>query len=50
MVLTLIILVSQQVYTSHRQAESTIDDFKIYRTALEGSYKTTDKDFDKFVA
>jgi hypothetical protein len=46
----LIILVSQQVHTSHRQAESTIDDFKIYITALEGSYKTMDKDFDKFVA
>ena len=48
--LDLIILVSQQVHTSHRQAESTIDDFKIYITALEGSYKYVDSDFDKSVA
>jgi hypothetical protein len=48
--LDLIILVSQQVHTSHRQAESTIEDFKIYITALEGSYKYVDGDFDKSVA
>lgn len=48
--LDLIILVSQQVHTSHRQAESAIDDFKIYITALEGSYKNVDTDFDKNVA
>ncbi len=48
--LDLIILVSQQVHTSHRQAESTISDFKIYVTALEGSYKSMDGDFDKSVA
>ena len=48
--LDLIILVSQQVHTSHRQAESTISDFKIYVTALESSYKSMDGDFDKSVA
>jgi tRNA A37 N6-isopentenylltransferase MiaA len=48
--LDLIILVSQQVHTSHRQAESTIGDFKIYITALEGSYKSVVSDFDKSVA
>ncbi len=48
--LDLIILVSQQVHASHRQAESTIGDFKIYVTALEGSYKNMDGDFDKSVA
>ena len=47
--LDLIILVSQQVHTSHRQAESTIDDFKIYITALEGSYKSVEGDFDKSI-
>ena len=46
----LIILVSEQVHASHRQAESTISDFKIYVTALEGSYKNVDGDFDKSVA
>ena len=49
-ILDLIILVSQQVHSSHRQAESTIDDFKIYITALEGSYKSVDGDFDKSIA
>jgi hypothetical protein len=49
-ILDLIILVSQQVHTSHRQAESTVEDFKIYITALEGSYKTMDKDFEKSVS
>jgi hypothetical protein len=48
--LDLIILLSEQVHTSHRRAESTIDDFKIYVTALEGSYKNVDGDFDKTVA
>jgi hypothetical protein len=38
------------VHASHRQAESTIGDFKIYVTALEGSYKNMDGDFDKSVA
>jgi len=48
--LDLIILLSEQVHSSHRQAESSIDDFKIYITALEGSYKSVDGDFDKTVA
>ncbi len=48
--LDLIILLSEQVHSSHRQAESTIDDFKIYITALEGSYKSVDGDFDKTIA
>jgi hypothetical protein len=48
--LDLIILLSEQVHTSHRQAESSIDDFKIYITALEVSYKNVDGDFDKTVA
>lgn len=47
--LDLIILISQQVHTSHRQAESAMADFKIYITALEGSYKSVDADFDKNV-
>lgn len=46
----LMILLSEQVHTSYRQAESSIDDFKIYMTALEGSYKNLDGDFDKTVA
>jgi hypothetical protein len=45
--LDLIILLSDQVHASHRQAESSIDDFKIYIKALEGSYKSIDGDFDK---
>jgi hypothetical protein len=49
-ILDLIILVSQQVHASHRQAESSISDFKIYVTALEGCYKSMDGDFDKSVA
>ena len=48
--LDLIILISQQVHTSHRQAESAMDDFKIYITALEGSYKNVDADFEKNVS
>jgi hypothetical protein len=49
-ILNLVILLSEQVHTSHRRAESTIDDFKIYITALEGSYKSVDGDFEKTVA
>ena len=48
--LDLIILLSEQVHSSHRQAESTIGDFKSYVIALEGSYKNVDGDFDKSVA
>ena len=48
--LDLIILLSEQVHTSHRQAESSIADFKNYVTALEGSCKNVDGDFDKTVA
>jgi hypothetical protein len=48
--LDLILLLSEQVHTSHRQAESSIGDFKVYITALEGSYKNVDGDFDKTVA
>ena len=48
--LDLIILLSDQVHTSHRQAESALADFKIYITALEGSYKSVDDDFEKSVA
>jgi len=42
--LDLIIPVSEQVHSSHRQAESTIGDFKNYITALEGSFKSVDED------
>jgi len=49
-ILDLIILLSEEVHSSHRQAESSIDNFKIYITALEGSYKSVDGDFDKTVA
>jgi len=45
----LIVLLSEQVHTSHRQAESSIDDFKTYITTLEGCYKNMDGDFDKSV-
>ncbi len=48
--LDLIILVSQQVHASHRQAESTIEDFKNYIAALEGAYKNVDGDFTKAIA
>lgn len=48
--LDLIIVVSEQVHSSHRQAENTIGDFKNYVTALEGSYKNVDGDFEKSVA
>ncbi len=46
----LIILLSEQVHTSHRQAESALSDSKIYITALEGSYKNVDGDFEKNIA
>jgi hypothetical protein len=49
-ILDLIVLVSDQVHASHRQAENTIDNFKIYITALEGSYKSVNGDFEKTVA
>ncbi|MGE5533613.1 MAG: hypothetical protein ACM3UN_04625 [Bacillota bacterium] len=49
-ILDLIVLLSEQVHSSHRQSESTIGDFKTYITALEGSYKNVDGDFDKTVA
>jgi undecaprenyl pyrophosphate synthase len=49
-ILDLIVLVSDQVHASHRQAENTIDNFKIYITALEGSYKSINGDFEKTVA
>lgn len=48
--LDLIILVSEQVHSSHRQAESTIGDFKNYMTALEGCYKSVDTEFEKTVS
>jgi undecaprenyl pyrophosphate synthase len=46
----LIILLSEQVHSSHHQAENAMGDFKIYITALEGSYKNVDRDFEKVVA
>jgi hypothetical protein len=48
--LDLIILLSEQVHTSHHQAESAMADSKIYISALEGSYKTMDGDFEKTVS
>lgn len=48
--LDLIVLLSEQVHTSHHQAEGALADFKIYITALEGSYKNVDDDFEKTVA
>ncbi len=48
--LDLIILLSDQVHTSHHQAENALSDFKIYITALEGSYKGLDGEFEKAVA
>ena len=45
----LIILVSEQVHSSHRQTESTIGDFKNYVVALEGACKGFDGDFEKSV-
>ncbi len=49
-IIDLIILLSEQVHTSHRQAENALDDFKIYISALEGSYRSVDGDFQKSVA
>ncbi len=46
----LVILLSEQVHSSHRQAESTIGDFKNYITALEGTYKSMDGEFEKNIA
>ncbi|MGE5555066.1 MAG: hypothetical protein ACM3UY_02200 [Methanocella sp.] len=46
----LIILLSEQVHTSHHQAENALADYKVYITALEGSYKSMDGDFEKTVA
>jgi hypothetical protein len=48
--LDLIVLLSEQVHTSHHQAEGALSDFKIYITALEGSYKNVDGDFEKTIA
>lgn len=48
--LDLIIIISEQVHSSHRQAESTLGDFKNYVTALEGTYKSVDGDFEKSIA
>ena len=48
--LDLILLLSDQVHTSHRQGENTIDDFKIYIKALESCYKNIDGDFEKSVS
>jgi cytidylate kinase len=48
--LDLIILLSDQVHTSHHQAENALADFKIYITALEGSYKNVDEEFEKAIA
>lgn len=48
--LDLILLLSDQVHTSHRQGENTIEDFKIYVKALESCYKSVDGDFEKTVA
>jgi undecaprenyl pyrophosphate synthase len=47
--LDLIILLSDQVHTSHHQAENALADFKIYITALEGSYKNVDEEFEKAI-
>ena len=47
--LDLVLLVSQQVHFSHRQAESTINDFKNYVMGLEGCYKSVDGEFEKTV-
>lgn len=48
--LDLVILLSEQVHASHRQAESTIGDYKNYVTALEGCYRSVDGEFEKSVA
>jgi len=46
----LIILLSEQVHLSHRQAESALADFKTYTTALEGSYKNLNGEFEKTIS
>jgi len=46
----LIILLSEQVHTTHHQAENALADYKVYITALEGSYKIMDNDFERSVA
>lgn len=48
--LDLVILLSEQVHSSHRQAESTIGDYKNYVTALEGCYRSVDGEFEKSVS
>jgi hypothetical protein len=48
--LDLIVLLSDQVHASHHQAEGALADSKIYISALEGSYKNVDSDFEKTVA
>jgi hypothetical protein len=48
--LDLIILLSDQVHTSHHQAENALADFKIYITALEGSFKNVDVEFEKAIS
>jgi len=48
--LDLMIIVSEQVHSSHRQAESTMSDFRNYVAALEGCYRSIDGDFDKAVS
>jgi hypothetical protein len=47
--LDLIILLSDQVHTSHHQAENAMADSKIYITALEGSFKNVDEEFEKAI-
>jgi hypothetical protein len=47
--LDLIILLSDQVHTSHHQAENALADSKIYITALEGSFKNVDEEFEKAI-
>jgi hypothetical protein len=47
--LDLIILLSDQVHTSHHQAENAMSDSKIYITALEGSFKNVDEEFEKAI-
>jgi hypothetical protein len=46
----LIILLSDQVHTSHHQAENALADLKIYVTSLEGSYKNMDGEFERTVS
>ena len=47
--LDLIILLSDQVHTSHHQAENAMADSKIYITSLEGSFKNVDEEFEKAI-